>query len=102
MLLPRMPHHAAAVERAPRRGSPRVALLPAAHCALFASFVVGEEYTLEQMQVHMQFVKTAERLLDKQLDSMSLSADRCGIFSMHACIRCRAAHRGLPASSVRA
>jgi hypothetical protein len=35
----------------------------------------GEEYTLEQTAVHVNFVATAESLLDKQLVEMAVSAD---------------------------
>ena len=47
-----------------------------ANCAQFAGFVVGEEYSLLQTDVHITFVKTAESLLDKQLGEMAISADR--------------------------
>ena len=46
------------------------------NCAQFAGFVVGEEYSLLQTDVHMTFVKTAESLLDAQLGEMAITADR--------------------------
>lgn len=46
------------------------------NCAQFAGFVVGEEYSLLQTDVHMTFVKTAESLLDQQLGEMAITADR--------------------------
>ena len=47
----------------------------AANCPLFAEFVVGEEYSLVQSDVHLRFVATAESLLDQQLGQMAMSAD---------------------------
>ena len=45
-------------------------------CPEFAGFVVGQEYTLQQTDIHINFVKTAERLLDKQLGAMSIAPDQ--------------------------
>ena len=45
-------------------------------CPEFAGFMVGQEYTLQQTDIHINFVKTAERLLDKQLGAMSIAPDQ--------------------------
>ena len=37
-----------------------------AHCELFVDFSVGTEHTLQQTDIHIKFVKTAEGLLDGQ------------------------------------
>lgn len=44
-------------------------------CPEFAGFAVGEEYTHQQTDIHSNFVKTAESLLDKQLGAMDITAD---------------------------
>ncbi len=45
-------------------------------CPEFATFAVGQEYTLQQTDIHINFVQTAESLLDKQLGTMAISADK--------------------------
>ena len=47
----------------------------ATHCALFAHFGDGAEYSLELTAIHRQFTTTAEALLDRQLGEMAVSAD---------------------------
>jgi hypothetical protein len=45
------------------------------NCPAFSSFVVGGEYALQQTELHMKFVSTAEALLDSKLKQMAVSAD---------------------------
>eukprot|EP01043_Picozoa_sp_COSAG02_P014027 COSAG02_NODE_571_length_20173_cov_14.694032_6_plen_391_part_00 len=47
----------------------------ATHCARFAHFGDGAEYSLELTAIHRQFTTTAEALLDRQLGEMAVSAD---------------------------
>ena len=44
-------------------------------CPEFATFEVGGEYMLQQTDIHLNFVRTAESLLDQQLAAQSISAD---------------------------
>ena len=46
-----------------------------AHCPQFATFVVGQEYGLNQSDIHLTFVATAEGLLDQQLGQIGASAE---------------------------
>jgi hypothetical protein len=45
-------------------------------CPEFAAFVVGQEYTLQQTDIHINFITSAENLLDKQLGAMAITADK--------------------------
>lgn len=44
-----------------------------AHCELFADFSIGSEHSLQQTDVHLKFVATAEGLLDGQLAELAVS-----------------------------
>jgi outer membrane murein-binding lipoprotein Lpp len=43
------------------------------HAELFAGFSVGSEYSLQQTEVHMKFLSSAEALLDGQLAEMAVT-----------------------------
>lgn len=45
------------------------------HCDVFATFHIGAEYSLQQTHVHIQFVSSAEALLDGRLAELAVSPD---------------------------